>query len=55
MNVTVNVGEQSKIVMVTVNSDTTAEGVETFKVTLTPPGGLTVAKGVGTGTILDNE
>jgi len=48
-------GETQKQVTVLVTRDTTAEANETFTVTLANPTNATLAKGVATGTILDDD
>ena len=47
--------ETSKTIAVTVNGDTTAEGHETFTLTLSSPTSAQIADGQATGTILDDE
>ena len=53
--VTFNPGQTSKTVSVQVVGDAAPEPVETFVVTLQPPGGVGAADGTGTGTIVDND
>jgi aryl-phospho-beta-D-glucosidase BglC (GH1 family)/ribosomal protein L35AE/L33A len=48
-------GQTSKLVTVAVRGDTLAEAAETFKVQLSSAGGATIASGIGTGTITDND
>lgn len=53
--VTFGIGETSKPVTVLVNGDTIQEPNETFKVTLSNNTDLSINKGTGTGTILDDD
>ncbi len=52
---TFQTGEQSKLISVSVNGDTSVEPDETFNVVLTSPVNATVAKGTGVGTILNDD
>ena len=48
-------GQTSKTITVPVNGDTISEGDETFTVNLSGPTGATISKGVGLGTIIDDD
>jgi Calx-beta domain len=48
-------GTTSQTVVVTVNGDTVPEGNETFLVNLGSPSNATIARGQGTGTILNDD
>ena len=53
---TFKAGKFQKIVSVTVYPDTTAEADETFQILLAnPTGGLAIARGTGTGTVIDDD
>ncbi len=48
-------GETSKVIKVLVSGDTVVEGDETLTLTLSKPSGATLADGVATGTILNDD
>lgn len=48
-------GDIAKAITVSVVGDTAIEGTETFTLALSAPSGATVAKGVGLGTILEDD
>ena len=48
-------GDTTKTVTINVNGDTTVEPAETFAVGLSAPGGATIAKASGAGTITNDD
>jgi hypothetical protein len=52
---TIAAGATTRDIAVTVNGDTTAEGNETFALSLTSPTGATLADGTATGTITNDD
>ncbi|MBA4789699.1 MAG: cellulase family glycosylhydrolase [Rhizobiales bacterium] len=48
-------GETTKTIQVTVNGDTVVEGNETLTLNLSAPSGATIADGLGTGTITNDD
>jgi thermitase len=52
---TIPPGATQQPISITVNGDTTAEAIETFRVTLSNVSGATVADGEGVATILDDD
>ncbi|WP_204151608.1 Calx-beta domain-containing protein, partial [Leptolyngbya sp. CCY15150] len=48
-------GETQQLITITVNGDDVNEGNEAFTINLADPTGATVADGVGTGTIVNND
>lgn len=59
LSISFSPGEQSKTISVNVNGDTLVEADETFSVAITPiglpPTGITIAKGIGEGTIVNDD
>ncbi|TDT88397.1 chitinase [Azorhizobium sp. AG788] len=48
-------GETTKVISIAITADKAAEATEHFAVVLSNPVGVSVVKGTGTGTILDND